>query len=622
MTTLCAEHGISVTGVTKATCGMPQVARAMLDGGVNAIGESRLENIHRLRAGGILAPIVLLRIPPLSGAGEIVASVDRSLNSEVSVVQSLARAAENLGRLHEVILMVDLGDLREGLWPDDLLPAARGIAELPGVRIAGIGTNLSCYGGIMPTEKNMRALVDHAHRVEDALGFKLDLISGGNSSSLPLVAAGKMPSEVNHLRIGEAILLGRETIERRPWPGTMQDAFVVAAEIIELKRKPSVPIGESGQDAFGGKPRFTDRGERLRAILNIGREDVDVSGLEPLTPGVTIVGASSDHLILDAGPAADETGALRLGDEVRFTPSYSALLAAMTSGYVEKRPVGREQFSRHSTGLLAVGRSPILEDIERWPGLRALGYTAAKAELGATGPADTWEKALSPEILPVIAAAQRLTAPAYGALARRVAAREHGPLGMLWISPRPDLPAELLASELASESTSQRPAGNQPAREKPGAGLAGRESPLLEPPSLRSPTGEASAESRVSAENLVFLCLQDAGPTEQAMIRRLRIEAYTMEDVDLLGVREVVRRAMRTAAAGTRGLYVRFDPRCADNGRDGLTNREVHLALELIALSGLLRAFDLSGYTPSGTREIKRLQHFILSVLGKRILSR
>ncbi len=609
MATLCAEHGISVTGVTKATCGMPQVARAMLAGGVNAIGESRLENIHRLRAGGILAPIVLLRIPPLSGAGEIVASVDRSLNSEVSVIKNLAQAAENLGKLHDVILMVDLGDLREGFWPDDLLPAAREIAELPGVRIAGIGTNLSCYGGIMPTEKNMRTLVDHAHRIEDALGLKLELISGGNSSSLPLVAAGKMPSEVNHLRVGEAILLGRETVERRPWPGTTQDAFVIAAEIIELKTKPSVPIGESGQDAFGAKPRFVDRGERLRAILNIGREDVDVSGLEPLTPGVTILGASSDHLILDAGAAAEETETLRLGDEVRFMPNYSALLAAMTSGYVEKRPVGGERFSRHSTRLLAGGRSPVLEDIERWPGLRALGYTAVKAERGAAAEADTWEKALSPEVLPIIAAPERLTATAYGALARLVAAREHGPLGMLWISPRPDLPAELLASALPTET---RSAGERHARKQP----AGERS------SPEAPTGAASAESRVSAENLALLCLQDAGPAEQEMIKRLRIEAYTMEDVDLLGVREVVRRAMRKAAAGTRGLYVRFDPRCADNGRDGLTNREVHLALELIALSGLLRAFDLSGYTPSGTREIKRLQHFILSVLGKRILSR
>jgi predicted amino acid racemase len=183
--------------------------------------------------------------------------------------------------VHDIMIMVDLGDLREGVWPDDLLPMVGEVVELPGIRIAGLGTNLSCYGGVKPSEENMNQLVAYARQIESAFGIQLRYISGGNSSSLNLIASGKMPRAVNHIRIGEGILLGRETVGRTPWPGTFQDAFLLQAEIIELKEKPSVPLGEAGEDAFGGKPEFPDKGERDRAILNIGREDVVVEGMKP-----------------------------------------------------------------------------------------------------------------------------------------------------------------------------------------------------------------------------------------------------------------------------------------------------------------------------------------------------
>ena len=49
---LCKKHNIEVTGVTKVTCGHPEVAKAMLRGGVASIADSRLENIQRMRIGG------------------------------------------------------------------------------------------------------------------------------------------------------------------------------------------------------------------------------------------------------------------------------------------------------------------------------------------------------------------------------------------------------------------------------------------------------------------------------------------------------------------------------------------------------------------------------------------
>lgn len=333
---LCRAHGIEVAGVTKATCGNPQIAKAMLRGGVTAIADSRLENIRRLRAAGLETLFLLLRIPALSRINEVVDAADVSLNSEMAALQALSDASWKSGRRHDVILMVDLGDLREGIWPDDLLPLVGQASKLPGIRIIGLGTNLACFGGVMPSETNMHRLVELADQVEQRCAVRLKWLSGINSSGLELIASGAMPKRINHARIGEAILLGRETTVRRPWPGTYQDAFVLQAEVLELKRKPSLPVGEPCEDAFGGYPRFEDKGERLRALLNIGREDVDIAGIAPYDPHLQILGASSGYLVVDVTEAAADVG---VGSVLSFSVNYSALLAAMTSAYVDKQCV-------------------------------------------------------------------------------------------------------------------------------------------------------------------------------------------------------------------------------------------------------------------------------------------
>ena len=210
----------------------------------------------------------------------------------------------------------------------------REVLRLPGIRIRGLGANLACFGGVMPSVENMSQLVGLAEEVEKTFRLALHWISGVNSSGLELMASGKMPKRINHARIGEAILLGRETVHRRPWPDTYQDAFVLHAEVLELKAKPSLPVGRRSQDAFGHRPDFEDRGEIARALLNLGREDVDVEGIAPEDACLEILGASSGYLAVDA------TGAgIRVGDELRFSLNYGALVASMTSEYVKKRPV-------------------------------------------------------------------------------------------------------------------------------------------------------------------------------------------------------------------------------------------------------------------------------------------
>ena len=333
---LCKGRGIEVAGVTKVVCGHPDVARAMLRGGISAIADSRLENIQRLKAAGLRTSWILLRIPPLSGVEAVIDAVDVSLNSELSVLTALSAAARRRGKVHDVILMVELGDLREGILPQDLAPLVAQALKLSGIRIRGLGANLACFAGVVPSEDKMQRLVELAGEIERGFGHTLEWISGINSSGLELINAGRMPARVNHARIGEAILLGRETLQRRPWPGTWQDAFILHAEVLELKHKPSLPQGERSEDAFGRRSLFEDRGEMLRALLNVGREDVDVNGLVPLDTRLTVLGASSGYLVVDATPAADN---IRLGDTLAFTLNYSALLTAMTSEYVKKHPL-------------------------------------------------------------------------------------------------------------------------------------------------------------------------------------------------------------------------------------------------------------------------------------------
>lgn len=328
---LCAGAKIQPVGVTKVTCGDPRVARAMLAGGIPSLAESRLENARRLREAGIRVPLLLLRLPMLSQVEAVVEYFQGSLNSELATIRALNGAAAAAGVIHEVILMVDLGDLREGIWPQELEETVLAIVQLKNIRLLGLGTNLTCYGGVIPSAENLGQLLQYNQRAQELYGQPLTVISGGNSSSLPLLLAGRLPA-ITQLRLGESIVLGRETVDRQPIPGAHLDCFTIQAEIIELKMKPSVPIGEIGQDAFGGKPVFVDRGQHLRAILALGRQDVVVDGLE--TPaGIEILGASSDHLLLDVSQYPQP---LAVGDSLTFIPGYGALLAAMTSPYVTK----------------------------------------------------------------------------------------------------------------------------------------------------------------------------------------------------------------------------------------------------------------------------------------------
>jgi predicted amino acid racemase len=329
--------GVEVVGVTKMTCAAPEVARAMLAGGAAGLADSRLENLEALRAAGVTQPLWLMRAPPPALAEEAVRLADVSLQSESATLDALDAAAARLGRRHDVVLMVDLGDLREGVMPGDLPALVDHTVRLRHLHLRGIGVSLTCYGAIVPSRENLGELVRLTEDAEARLGRRL-AVSGGMSSTLDLALAGGLPARVDSLRVGEAILLGVSTVTRDPLPGLHTDTLTLAAPVIECVRKPSLPRGESAQDAFGGRPVFEDRGVRTRAIVAVGRQDAPPEGLVPLAPGAQVIGASSDHLIVDV---EDTVPRPAVGDVLEFRPTYAAALRLFTSPYVEKVYVGR-----------------------------------------------------------------------------------------------------------------------------------------------------------------------------------------------------------------------------------------------------------------------------------------
>lgn len=328
-----SPRGIRIVGITKAVLGSPEVGDAMLRGGACGLGDSRIQNLARLGIGEPSASRMLIRSPMLSQTDLVVRNATGSLNTERDVLLALDEAARRQLRTHEVLLMVELGDLREGIALQDV-PAMVGVTRrLRRLRLAGLGTNLACQSGVIPNDRNMSELSRLADQIEAMGNGELEVVSGGNSANLPWALSTGDVGRVNQLRIGESILLGTEPLHRTVLPGLHSDAIRLVAEVIEVAVKPAQPWGERAQTAYGELPEQatpTGAGTVRQAILALGRQDVDPDGLVP-PPGITVLGMSSDHLVVSLGDHA-----VSVGDEITFDLGYGALVRAMTSPFVSQ----------------------------------------------------------------------------------------------------------------------------------------------------------------------------------------------------------------------------------------------------------------------------------------------
>ncbi|MGY4105011.1 alanine/ornithine racemase family PLP-dependent enzyme [Ignavigranum ruoffiae] len=338
MMKVCQDYGIVVSGVVKGTNGIPEIIENFIQAGMKHLASSRLCQLERIKKMDSSVHTLALRIPMLSELDELIEVADCSLNSEIETLTALNELCQRKNKHHEVVLMNDLGDLREGFFEqEELIQAAVYVEnECPNLYLKGIGTNLGCYGSIEPDQENLGQLIENARIIEEQIGRSLDWISGGATTSVPLVLNKTMPKGINHLRIGDGIYLrDMELYFDYHFDQMHGDVFILEGEIIEIHNKPSHPIGTISVDAFGNRPVYEDIGRRDRALLAMGRQDIgDMTKLIPIDQNIVVKGGSSDHTIVDITESEKN---YKLGDTIKFTLQYENLLLASSSEYIYKQ---------------------------------------------------------------------------------------------------------------------------------------------------------------------------------------------------------------------------------------------------------------------------------------------
>ncbi|BAP39787.1 alanine/ornithine racemase family PLP-dependent enzyme [Metamycoplasma canadense] len=329
---ICAKNNIEVLAVTKGFCGNRRMAELYYEAGIKCFGDSRLENFEIYK--DVPGHKQLLRIPMISEIPRMLELCHSSLNGDIEVIRKISDYVINKNlKPHEIILMVDLGDRREGCLPEETLDIAKEISKLRGVKLIGLGCNFGCYGARIPSDESMSLLVKLQHEIENNLNIKLIHMSGGNSLNLHLVWENRMPKEINFLRMGFAMIFGTEDMYRKTIPGMYRDVFRCEAEVIEVDYKSSMPLGLCGIDAFGHVPYFEDIGDIKRLILGIGKLDTMFDAMIPYDKNLKILGGSSDHLIINAQDSKNE---YKVGDIIKFNLDWGSLLYLFNSKYVEK----------------------------------------------------------------------------------------------------------------------------------------------------------------------------------------------------------------------------------------------------------------------------------------------
>jgi len=330
------QIGASWTFVSKALCGHADTLRGMRDFGIESVADSRLENLR------IVAETVpewerwYLRPPQISSITEVVERCGVSMNTEREIIRALEKEAGRQGRKHRVVVMVELGDLREGILPGGLVEFYEEILRLEHVEVIGIGANLGCISGTVPNVDQFTQLALYRELLELKFGKKLPVISAGTTVVLPLMLRREIPRAINHFRIGEALFLGTNLIDGGTLPGLRDDVIELEVEIVEIKEKQLVALGEtSGETPFDAlPPAEVSPGQRgFRAVLALGQLDTEVGGLAPIDPSVQLAGASSDLMVVNL---TEGRGDRRVGDCIRFRVSYGAFVRLMANSYIEK----------------------------------------------------------------------------------------------------------------------------------------------------------------------------------------------------------------------------------------------------------------------------------------------
>lgn len=325
--------------VTKILCGNKKYLEVLLDLGVTNCSDSRTSNLKIIKSINPNARTLYIKPPAKGVIEEVVKYADVSLNSDITTIKMLSEEAKKQQKIHQVIIMIDLGELREGVMREDFIQFYEDIFELDHIEVIGLGTNLSCLYGILPNADKLIQLSLYKQLVEEKFNKKIAFISGGSSVTIPLIEQNILPKGINHFRIGETLFMGTNVYNNTSYATLKQRVFKLYAEIIELYEKPIVPSGEMGTNLEGETIIFDqdDIGKTSnRALIDIGILDIDVNHLETTDETIKIAGATSDMIVLDLGENNQE---YQVGSVVEFTMDYMGIVRIMNSKYIEKRVV-------------------------------------------------------------------------------------------------------------------------------------------------------------------------------------------------------------------------------------------------------------------------------------------
>lgn len=309
-----AAKGIEMRGVVKACHGDVRVASAFLQGGANGLADSRADNLRRLRAAFPSVELAMLRPAPRKELAAVMRDADLLLTGSMHLLEDLAALATTAEITLRVIIMLETGEEREGMSISLAREAMRWTRQVESLELVGLGTHTACRGA-PPSSTSVLHLLELAEEEKRCFQVEQPIISAGNSSMLLAALAGELPAGVE-LRIGEAVLLGRETARGEELEGLSSEAFTFLAEVVETKEG----RGEDGRC-------------EPRSLVAAGRSDLGAGSLIPRVPGMRVVEYFGDlTLLAGEGPS----GSPRRGETLAFSLDYQGVLGAMAGPYVSR----------------------------------------------------------------------------------------------------------------------------------------------------------------------------------------------------------------------------------------------------------------------------------------------
>lgn len=336
---LFAKHNIKWSVVSKMLCGNRLFIRELIKLGITQVCDSRVSNLRAVKA---LAPeieTIYIKPPPKTQISAVARYADISFNTELETIRALSREAQKQDKVHKVIIMIELGELREGVMRDDVIDFYASVFELPSIEVVGIGTNLSCLYGVLPNHDKLIQLSLYKQLIEARFNKTIPYVSGGSSVTIPLIDQKLLPKGINHFRVGETLYLGTDVYNNTTYKKMRRDVFTLYAEIIELIEKPVVPMGEMGTNVDGQTFDFSEEEigkTSYRAIIDVGLLDVEEAHIESADPELKFVGASSDMLVVDLGQNKKN---FKVGDTLEFHLDYMGTLRIINSRYIEKKVI-------------------------------------------------------------------------------------------------------------------------------------------------------------------------------------------------------------------------------------------------------------------------------------------